>query len=212
MFGLKTASNQLFKSQRLSSPFQLFNKNLRFSTKRSFASSRYAHNAFSLSYKSTSSSSFTSSGKYGLLLGLFGFGSTYSLINKPLIKNDSAYASSPEIIQHKVSESINEVTKPKSKFDGAFGGRLNYQELSIGSMAGLILGIIAGKLSSVIVFTSVSIYLTIQFLNAKGIITIPFTRIIKVGAQSIDLRAMIFEQPSFNITFLLTFVLAAYSI
>ncbi|GME92671.1 unnamed protein product [[Candida] boidinii] len=209
MFTLKTASNNLFKSQRLSSPFQLFNRNLKFATKRSFSSSRSANNVFSSSYKSASSS-FTSPGKYGLLLGLVGFGSTYSIINKPLIKNDSAYATSPEIIQRRASGAVSEAAKPE--FDGALGGRLNYQELSIGSMAGLILGIIAGKLSSVIVFTSISIYLTIQFLNAKGIITVPFTRIIKVGAQSIDIRAMIFEQPSFNITFILTFLLAAYSV
>ncbi|KAH3666454.1 hypothetical protein OGAPHI_003450 [Ogataea philodendri] len=142
--------------------------------------------------------------KVGVSLGVLGF-SSYWLWNNQ-IKSEVAVNDQSRLAFEKGAQDLAQ----KPVHDKSFGGKLNYQELSIGSMCGLACGIVVGKLSSLIVFVSLSFYLGVQFLQSRGIITIPWTRYIKVGSQLIDVRQMVFEQPSFNITFILTFLLAAY--
>ncbi|ODV83613.1 hypothetical protein CANARDRAFT_186197, partial [[Candida] arabinofermentans NRRL YB-2248] len=144
----------------------------------------------------------------GVSLGL-AVGST--ILHQTKLHND--YANQVALNAEKKAQDLNDkitATTSTSKYDGAFGGKLNYQELSIGSMFGVIAGLVVGKLSSVIMFASLAFYLSLQFLNSRNIISLPFTKVIKVGSQVIDIREMVFEKPSFNITFILAFVLAAY--
>ncbi|RCK63645.1 hypothetical protein Cantr_10053 [Candida viswanathii] len=96
----------------------------------------------------------------------------------------------------------------KSRFDGY----LNYEELTIGSVVGLFLGIIIGKLSQVIVFVSLSSYFLIEFLESRGIVTIPWNYFITVGKERINLKQLFFEKPSFKISFVLSFIIAAYNV
>lgn len=93
-----------------------------------------------------------------------------------------------------------------------FGGKLDYGELSIGSVTGLFLGIIVGKLSSAIVFLSLSSYLLLQFLENRGIITIPWTSVLRLGNRRWDLKTLFFNKPSFKISFVASFLIAAFNV
>lgn len=130
------------------------------------------------------------------------FGSTSCLFylshGRPIL-NDTAYK--PDI-------SIPKQQPVTSRFNG----KLNYQELSIGSVTGLFLGIIVGKLSTAILFLTLSTYLLLQFLESRDIITIPWNTIIDIGSERINLKELIFHKPSFKISFILSFIIAAYNI
>ncbi|QOU18175.1 hypothetical protein BRETT_005237 [Brettanomyces bruxellensis] len=150
-------------------------------------------------------------GTTGLLLGIMGLSATYLIHHNPIL-NDSANIYSVEGLPPapKGYEYVKVPEKPK--FDKLFGGRLNYKELTLGSMFGLISGLIVGQLSTVFVFIALGAYLAAQYLHAQGILTVPVTKIIKVGSEDIDVRQMVFDQPSFSITYILSFLIAAYNV
>ncbi|CAK7909420.1 hypothetical protein CAAN1_24S01376 [[Candida] anglica] len=144
------------------------------------------------------------------------FGATISFVavnaSGSRILNDAAYSAGR--LESKIASSIDEVaTKANQTATGSrFGGQLNYNELTIGSLTGLFLGIIAGKLSSMIVFLTLSGYFLTQFLESRGIISIPWGQMVQIGSERIDLKRLVLEKPSFKIPFVLTFLIAAYNI
>lgn len=99
---------------------------------------------------------------------------------------------------------------PHSKTNGRF--YLNYQELTIGSVTGMVLGIIIGKISSMLVFLGLSSYFLIQFLELRNIITIPWNSIISVGKERINVKDLVFNNVNFKIAFVLTFLIAAFNV
>lgn len=104
--------------------------------------------------------------------------------------------------------------KPRSRFNG----KLDYRQLCYGSIIGVFLGVVIGKISSLLVFLTASAYLGLQFLQNRGAIDKGSTQrllqglTIKTSSESIDLNTLIWERPSFKVSFLLTFVLAAVNI
>lgn len=93
-----------------------------------------------------------------------------------------------------------------------FSGKLDYSELCLGSLTGVFLGVIVGKLSSVLVFVSVSTYLLLQFLENRGMISIPWTSILSMGNRKWDLKRLFFDKPSFKISLVSSFMIAAYNV
>lgn len=99
-----------------------------------------------------------------------------------------------------------------------FGGKLDYRQLCIGSIFGLVLGVVIGKISTLLVYVSAVGFLTLQWLQNRGIVDKNATNslfaryIIKSGRETIDFNTLIWERPSFKISFLLTFLLAAANI
>ncbi|ODV72762.1 Fun14p CYBJADRAFT_168299 [Cyberlindnera jadinii NRRL Y-1542] len=91
-------------------------------------------------------------------------------------------------------------------------GNLKYRQLCYGSLIGLFTGVVVGKLSSVLGFITLSTVLLLQFLQSRGIIHIPWTTIVRVGSDRVDLRNLFFEDPSFKISFALSFIIAAFNI
>lgn len=89
---------------------------------------------------------------------------------------------------------------------------LNYEELTIGSVTGLFLGIIVGKLSTIFVFLGLSSYFLIQFLESRNIINISWNSIVTVGKNKINVKELVLENTSFKLAFVLTFLVAAYNI
>lgn len=143
--------------------------------------------------------------------GLLGLGVAFA-INTNQIHNDAAASAYELEGLPPPPKGYDYVKVPeKPKYNGAFGGKLNYKELTIGSVFGMVSGLIAGQLSSVFVFLALGAYLAVQYLHAQGILTIPITKVIRVGSEDIDVNKMIFEQPSFSITYLLSFLIAAYN-
>lgn len=143
----------------------------------------------------------------------FIFGAAASVITLHTLKdskilNESAFASNPI---GQISSNVKSVATDTPASTG-FGGRVNYNELTIGSITGLFLGIIAGKLSSAIVFLALSGYFLTQFLESRGIISIPWGKVIHIGSETIDLKSLVLEKPSFKVPFVLTFLIAAYNI
>lgn len=90
--------------------------------------------------------------------------------------------------------------------------KLDYNELCIGSVTGLFLGIVIGKLSTAIVFLSLSSYLLLQFLENRGIITIPWRQVVNIGNRKWDLKSLFFNKPSFKILFVSSFLIAAFNV
>ncbi|KAK6459427.1 uncharacterized protein RJT20DRAFT_15879 [Scheffersomyces xylosifermentans] len=109
--------------------------------------------------------------------------------------------------------SFRQVPAPEKTYNTSrFGGRLDYEELTVGSVTGLFVGIIAGKLSSVFLFLSLASYFLVEFLESRHIINIPWTYIVKIGKNRIDIKEMVLNNPSFKISFALSFLIAAYNI
>jgi uncharacterized membrane protein (Fun14 family) len=116
---------------------------------------------------------------------------------KSPIHNDSIIPRQPFVIEPKKSR---------------FNGKLNYEELTIGSVTGLFLGVIIGKLSSVLVVLTLAGYFFLQFLQSRELITIPWNSIVSVGKKKIDVKNLVFEKPSFKLSFVLCFLIAAFNI
>ncbi|GEQ68350.1 hypothetical protein JCM33374_g2018 [Metschnikowia sp. JCM 33374] len=131
-------------------------------------------------------------------------GASYFSAPTAFIRNDAVLSSpqrnySPQSVEAKVRTS-------------RMGGKLDYSDLSIGSITGLFLGIVIGKLSTAIVFLSLSSYLLLQFLENRGIITIPWTSVFSIGTSKIDLKTLFFNRPSFKVSFVASFLLAAFNV
>lgn len=82
---------------------------------------------------------------------------------------------------------------------------------------GLFFGVIVGKISSLLVFITGVGLLGMQFLQNRGVISSDSTRAlskyaITVGKEKIDLNTLLWDRPSFKVSFLLTFVLAAFNV
>lgn len=113
-----------------------------------------------------------------------------------------------------LAEGATEPAKTRSRF----GGKLDYRQLCIGSIFGLVLGVVVGKISTLLVYLTAVGFLTIQWLQNRGMIDKDITGsifaryIIKTGRETIDLNTLVWERPSFKISFLLTFLLAAANI
>lgn len=102
---------------------------------------------------------------------------------------------------------------PQQQSKTGLGRYINYQQLTLGSMTGAFSGFIIGKFSKLLVVLCVSGYLTTQFLYSRGI-QIPglqflSTTIIQWGKESISVRDLVMEQPSFKVSFISAFVVAA---
>lgn len=93
-----------------------------------------------------------------------------------------------------------------------FNNKLNYEELTIGSISGLFLGIIAGKLSSIIVILTLGSYFLLQYLESRNIISIPWNKLLNLGYTDVDVKKLVFEKISFKISFVLTFLIAAFNV
>lgn len=121
-----------------------------------------------------------------------------------MVHNDSIAISSP---QRQYTPQSVEAKIRTSRFDG----KLDYGELCVGSLTGLFVGFVVGKLSSAIVFLAASSYLLLQFLENRGIITIPWTSVFTLGNRKWDLKTLFFRQPSFKISFFSSFLIAAFN-
>lgn len=157
------------------------------------------------------------------------FGSTsFKVVQNPVRLNSAklglAIGATSALILHTHSKILNEVTnavsippieihrKKKPIHHSRFGGKLHYKQLSYGSLSGLFLGVVIGKLSGVFAFVALSIYLCFQFLESRGIIKIHWNNFIDLGPDAINFEELFFEDPSFKISFVLTFIIAAFNI
>ncbi|KAK9380576.1 uncharacterized protein V2V93DRAFT_371058 [Kockiozyma suomiensis] len=87
--------------------------------------------------------------------------------------------------------------------------RIDYRELSIGSFAGLFVGFIVGKLSKLLVFISSSTYLFLQFLESRGLISMPYNSLYSWAKKRYGDKELILENISFKVAFALAAAVAA---
>ncbi|CDO95699.1 unnamed protein product [Kluyveromyces dobzhanskii CBS 2104] len=95
--------------------------------------------------------------------------------------------------------------------------RANYRQMCYGSILGLVFGVIFGKISSLLVFITGFGFVGLQFLQNRGVISSDSTRslskyAVTIGREKVDLNTLIWEKPSFKVSFILTFVLAALNV
>ncbi|ODQ77882.1 hypothetical protein BABINDRAFT_163257 [Babjeviella inositovora NRRL Y-12698] len=197
---LKFASKSSVARQGFSGVFNTFSKAQK--TQSLLRSARSFHQSSNAKHASVTPL------RLGLLFGLTG--STYFLAsNRAVYHND--FASATNAIVDKTGKVLNE-NKPVVVRQ-RFGGKLNYHELSIGSITGLFFGIIVGKLSHILVFVTVSGYLGLQYLQSKGIITLPtVNRVVKVAGSRVDVDDLVWNNQSFKLSFVSAFLVAAYNV
>lgn len=87
-----------------------------------------------------------------------------------------------------------------------------YQDLCLGSVSGLFLGCVVGKFSSLLVFLALSTYFFLEFLESRGIITVPWNSVLAIGSTRLDLKDLIFKRASFKLSFSAAFLIAAFNI
>ncbi|AGO10231.1 AaceriAEL332Wp [[Ashbya] aceris (nom. inval.)] len=148
---------------------------------------------------------FTSITATGLLMPLF---------KSPVIRND-AYMGVHDVKYPQVEYGAG--VRSKEVRRGRFNGKLDYRQLCLGSIAGVALGIVVGKISHGLVFITGLGLLALQWLQSRGIVDKGTTRglsryLISTGREKIDLNTLFWEKPSFKISFLLTFLLAALNV
>lgn len=151
------------------------------------------------------SSAATASRLVGVGLGLTG---AFALRHQRIVRNDAIAGYNPNYA------GANAELKPRSIPQGHFGGKLNYQELSVGSFAGLLCGYVAGKLSRLLVFIAVTGMLSLQFLQSRGIVDIHTLPLVRSAARWANDRfgnkEFLLDKPSFKASFLTSFVIAAF--
>lgn len=133
------------------------------------------------------------------------FGASALLRPRAIVRNDAIAISQPR--QNHLPDAVQAKVRTSR-----FGGKLDYGELCLGSLTGLFLGVVVGKLSSVLVFISVSSYLLLQFLENRGMITIPWTSILNIGSRQWDLKLLFFNKPSFKVSLVSSFLIAAFNV
>ncbi|SCU90496.1 LANO_0D08966g1_1 [Lachancea nothofagi CBS 11611] len=133
------------------------------------------------------------------------------LSSKHAIRNDTILG-----VKQRHDMLPEEVGLPSQR-KSSLGRKLNYRQLCLGSIIGLVAGVLVGKISTVLVFVTACGLLGIQWLENRGLVdkksTIGLSKyMIKTGKDSVDLNTLVWEKPSFKVPFLLTFVLAAINI
>ncbi|CAK9436050.1 uncharacterized protein LODBEIA_P06080 [Lodderomyces beijingensis] len=146
---------------------------------------------------------------FKILASALGASLFFYTVSSPLF-NDAAALTPGEQIQRqsKVVFPHHAPTVSESHLNN----KLNYKELTLGSVTGLFIGIILGKLSQVFLFVSLSSFFLLEFLENRGIINIPWNYIVTLGKDKIDVKKLIFEKPSFYISFVLSLIVAAYNV
>uniref|UniRef100_A0A060T2V1 ARAD1A03564p n=1 Tax=Blastobotrys adeninivorans TaxID=409370 RepID=A0A060T2V1_BLAAD len=99
---------------------------------------------------------------------------------------------------------------------GRFGGKLNYEELSIGSFTGLLCGYVVGKLSTLFAVLIATGLLAFQFVESRGYVRSPALLplvgdAIQWGRRKLDVETLVVEHPSFKISYALSFLIAAFN-
>lgn len=140
-----------------------------------------------------------SSRAVGTAIGLFG---VYQLRGRAI-----ANESTPAYVDY------NARFQSTVQYKTRLGGKLDYEQLSVGSFTGLLTGYIAGKLSRLIAFITLSGLLTLQFLESRGFITtsaLPLVnRIYTWFRDKFDITEFIMDKPSFKLSYFFSFAIAA---
>lgn len=128
--------------------------------------------------------------------------------SRPILNNAAAAAAPAPLLQQQQQQRAPAASPQKVGLQRY----LDYQQLTLGSMAGLLSGYAVGKLSKLLVVLVVAGYLTSQFLVSRGVV-VPgsaylSSTIVQWGRQKISLQNLL-DQPSFKGSFLSAFVVAA---
>lgn len=142
------------------------------------------------------------------LLGILGVSSLYLAAHKPILNDSAGYANAPVSIKSPGSANIY-YDEEKPMYDGAFGGRLNYHQISMGSMTGLVLGYAISRLSSVLFVFTIAFYLIGIYLRKQGIVIVDTKGMVKGAVNSISWDELVFGQTSFSVPFITSFFIAA---
>lgn len=135
-----------------------------------------------------------------------------SLSSKHVIRNDTIL----DVRQRNLSLP-EEVGQPGKRGRSSISKKVNYRQLCLGSVIGVVAGVVVGKISSILVFITAFGLLSMQWLSNRGLIDKSSTwglskYVVKTGRESIDLNTLVWDKPSFKVPFILTFVLAAINV
>lgn len=140
-------------------------------------------------------------------LGILGVSSLYVAAHPP-VRNEGGYADPGAGHTGSLGADIyHDDTGPR--FDGAFGGRLDYHEVALGSMAGLVIGYTLSRLSTVLFVVTIGVYLIGVYLRKQGIVIVDTKSMVRGAVNSVSWDELVFGQPSFSVPFVLSFFTSA---
>ncbi|AET38333.1 Fun14p Ecym_2620 [Eremothecium cymbalariae DBVPG len=147
--------------------------------------------------------------------GVIGSALSLQELKSPVIRNDFILSAQDFGLARKDASQTS--AKHATATRARFNGKLNYRQLCVGSISGLTLGVIIGKVSNVLAFITVFSLLTLQWLQNRGLLDKGATKglsqyIVNTGRERVDLNTLVWEKPSFKVSFLLTFFLAAINV
>lgn len=141
------------------------------------------------------------------MLGVLGVSSLYLAAHKPIL-NDAGFANPPISIERKSAP--NAYYDPNAPvYDGAFNGRLNYRHVAMGSISGLIIGYALSKLSTIIFVLAIGSYMINTYLRKQGVVLPDTKSVVKGAVNSLSWDEVVFEQSSFTVPFILSFLTSA---
>lgn len=141
-------------------------------------------------------------------LGVLGVSSLYLAAHKPIL-NETGFANGPILIDTKKGAVNLDQEIKQSQYDGAFDGKLNYRQVAIGSIAGLVLGYALSRLSSILFVVSIGLYCLNVYLRRQGIVAVDTKKVFKGAVDSVSWDELVFEKASFSVPFVLSFFTAA---
>ncbi|GMM31962.1 hypothetical protein DAMA08_047070 [Martiniozyma asiatica (nom. inval.)] len=129
----------------------------------------------------------------------------YTLQHKNILNDSFAQASPTYTYSSDKSIPINK----SSNYNHAFNGRLNYRQIAMGSTFGMCIGYALSRLSTVIFILGLSFYLLGIYLRRQGIVVVDSSQLVKGAAGSVDWGTMLFDQTSFSVPFICSFLVSA---
>ena len=204
MFKLVSPANVAFKMNGLRSVRTSIQSQ---ATKRLFSSTQFTKQSFpNYSYSRAHSHSAPRPNMALTFLGVLGVGSLYLAAHKPIL-NDAGFSNPGVTINTGKPNVYYDDTTPK--FDGAFNGKLNYRQVALGSIAGLVIGYALSRLSTVLFFLGITFYIVNVYLRRQGVVILDTRNFFKSAVNNISLDEQVFDQPSFSVPFVMSFLTAA---
>ncbi|ODQ68430.1 hypothetical protein NADFUDRAFT_44999 [Nadsonia fulvescens var. elongata DSM 6958] len=151
--------------------------------------------------------------------------SAFFLHSPNRILNDSPNALRGDIIFDPTKENSIAYTGDRvaTRRRSVFGRNINYHQLTLGSITGFATGFVVGKVSKILVALIASGILFVQFLRSRGLINPGAANGLKVNGErmvrstgvlmgiedSNDLWSVLTDSPSFTLSFVSSFLIAA---
>ncbi|KAF3926053.1 hypothetical protein ABW20_dc0108890 [Dactylellina cionopaga] len=105
--------------------------------------------------------------------------------------------------------SIGQQRSPEDSVDGTIFNPTNFRQISTGSFTGVLTGYAVGKLSRMLMFVTILVFMVVQYAERKGIHLVPWQRLRGVVDEA-DMKRAMTDNWAFKWSFASTAALSAW--